>query len=30
VAWLAGEAEAPGRCPVPGFDHASMEQGNAM
>ena len=20
VAWLAGEAEAPGRCPVPGFD----------
>lgn len=30
VAWLAGEAEAPGRCPVLGFDHASMEQGNAM
>ena len=30
VAWLAGEVEAPGRCPVPGFDHASMEQGNAM
>ncbi|MGI4721019.1 MAG: beta-N-acetylhexosaminidase [Janthinobacterium lividum] len=30
VAWLAGEAEAPGRCPVPGFDHASLEQGNAM
>ncbi|MGG7606766.1 glycoside hydrolase family 3 protein [Massilia sp. BKSP1R2A-1] len=23
VAWLAGETEAPGRCPVPGFDSAA-------
>ncbi|SFD47462.1 glycoside hydrolase family 3 protein [Massilia yuzhufengensis] len=30
VDWLAGEADAPGQCPVPGFDGAEQKIGNAM
>ncbi|MGZ8980518.1 MAG: beta-N-acetylhexosaminidase, partial [Burkholderiaceae bacterium] len=30
VAWLAGELEAQGRCPVPGFEPAPEQDGNAM
>jgi beta-N-acetylhexosaminidase len=30
IAWLAGELEASGHCPVPGFDDASHQVGNAM
>lgn len=28
--WLAGDIEAAGRCPVPGFEHAAAKDGNPM
>ncbi|NNG24484.1 beta-N-acetylhexosaminidase [Telluria aromaticivorans] len=30
IAWLAGELDAQGRCPVPGFEHEPEQDGNAM